>query len=245
MERGPGSMTEAADRRADPVARNVLSEQVKDRILQWILEGELAPGSRIVETRVARELGVSQAPVREALRDLATLGVVEMRPYRGASVREPSKTDLVEAMEVRAELEALAGRQAATKISDEELETLRALIDEMHELADVGDAHGHALSNTAFHETVVRASRNKTLLRMWSMLEPYARTYVTAMVPGTDLVWLGERHQAIVAALAEGDSAQAAETMRVHAREAEELILAMDESAFGESRDLLATERTE
>ena len=71
-------MTGRSPRSPDPVARNVLSEQVKDRILQWILEGELAPGSRIIETRVARELGVSQAPVREALRDLTTLGVVEI-----------------------------------------------------------------------------------------------------------------------------------------------------------------------
>ena len=226
-------MTLPPERRSDPVARNVLSEQVKDRILQWILEGELAPGSRIIETRVARELGVSQAPVREALRDLTTLGVVEMQPYRGASVRQPSKTDLVEAMEVRAELEALAARQAATRMTKACLDELQALIDEMHRLAEVGDAHGHALNNTAFHGTVVRASGNKTLLRMWSMLEPYARTYVTAMVPGTDLVWLGDRHSAIVDALSAGDPDKAAETMRVHAREAEELVLAMDEAAFG------------
>ena len=225
-------MTSRRQSSADPVARNVLSEQVKDRILQWILEGELAPGSRIIETKVARELGVSQAPVREALRDLTTLGVVEMQPYRGASVRQPSKTDLVEAMEVRAELEALAARQAATKMTKPCLSELQSLIDEMHKLAEAGDAHGHALNNTAFHATVVRASGNKTLLRTWSLLEPYARTYVTAMVPGTDLVWLGDRHTAIVEALAAGDPEAAAETMRAHAREAEELVLAMDESAF-------------
>ncbi len=219
------------------MARNVLSEQVKDRILQWILEGELAPGSRIIETRVARELGVSQAPVREALRDLTTLGVVEMQPYRGASVRQPSKTDLVEAMEVRAELEALAARQAATKITPEILEELQELIDQMHDLAEAGDAHGHALNNTAFHGTVVRASGNKTLIRTWSMLEPYARTYVTAMVPGTDLVWLGDRHLAILDALRAGDPDQAAETMRTHAREAEDLVMAMDESRFGDAEE--------
>jgi DNA-binding GntR family transcriptional regulator len=227
---------------ADPVARNVLSEQVKDRILQWILEGELAPGSRIIETRVARELGVSQAPVREALRDLTTLGVVEMKPYRGASVRQPSKADLVEAMEVRAELEALAARQAAKKMTKTCLDELRSLIDEMHQLAEAGDAHGHALNNTAFHGTVVRASGNKTLLRTWSMLEPYARTYVTAMVPGTDLVWLGDRHTTIVDALEAGDPEAAAETMRAHAREAEELVMAMDEAMFGEANEQVSAE---
>jgi DNA-binding GntR family transcriptional regulator len=226
-------MNESTERRSVPVDRNVLSEQVKDRILQWILEGELAPGSRIIETRVAKELGVSQAPVREALRDLTTLGIVEMQPYKGARVRQPSKTDLVEAMEVRGELEALAARQAATKITPEELAELRSLVKAMHKMGELGDARGLAQNNTAFHATVVRASGNRTLERAWSMLEPYARTYITAMVPGTDLVWLGDRHKAIVDALEVGDPERAAETMRVHAREAESLVLEMDESAFG------------
>ncbi len=70
---------------------------------------------------------------------------------------------------------------------------------------------------------------------MWSMLEPYARTYVTAMVPGTDLVWLGDRHTAILEALRAGDPMVAGETMRTHAREAEELVMAMDESVFLEA----------
>src|SRR6478672_10171256 len=100
-----------------PLAHSILSAQVKDRLLQWILEGELPPGSRIIETRVARQLGTSQAPVREALRDLATLGLVEMHPFRGARVREPAAEELIEAMEVRGELEAIAARQAARAIS--------------------------------------------------------------------------------------------------------------------------------
>ena len=219
---------------ADPVARNVLSAQVKDRILQWILERRLEPGSRIIETRVAKELGVSQAPVREALRDLTTLGVVEMQPYRGARVKTPTKEGLVEAMEVRGELEALAARQAAKRITSEQLDELQALIDEMHKMAEQGDAHAHALNNTNFHATVIRAAGNKTLERLWSMLEPFARTYVTEMVPGTDLFWLGDRHVAILDALREGDPERAADTMRTHAREAEAVVLATDESLFGE-----------
>jgi len=227
-------MTGRAGRPSDPVAREILSEQVKDRILQWILEGELAPGSRIIETRVAKELGVSQAPVREALRGLTTLGIVEMEPYRGARVRQPSRTDLVEAMEVRAELEALAAKQAATRITTDELSELRRLIDEMRKTADVGDAHDHAQKNTAFHTIVVRAAKNRTLEQTWSMLEPYARTYYTASVPGTDLVWLGDRHTTILDALEAGDPDRAADAMRIHAREAEDLILSMDDSMFVE-----------
>lgn len=222
---------------SEPVERNVLSDQVKDRILQWILEGELEPGSRIVETRVARELGVSQAPVREALRDLTTLGVIEMQPYKGARVRQPNKPELIEAMEVRGELEALAARQAATRITPELLSELEDLIEEMHSLAEAGDAHGHSLNNTQFHGTVISAAANATLERLWRMLEPYARTYVTAMSPDADLMWLGDRHVAIVDALRAGDPEAAAEAMRKHARQAEELVLSMDDDHFGHAAE--------
>ena len=223
-------MTTEADRRSDPVARNVLSAQVKDRILQWILEGELAPGSRIVETRVARELGTSQAPVREALRDLATLGVVEMQPYRGARVRRPTKHELVQAMEVRAELEGMAARLAAPRITEDCLNELQGLMDEMDKWADAGDAHEHAIKNTEFHAAVVRASGNRTLERTWSMLEPFARTYVTATVPGIDLHWLGQRHLPIFEALQARDPERAAEAMRLHANEAEDLVEHMEDT---------------
>jgi DNA-binding GntR family transcriptional regulator len=234
-------MTTPADRPSDPVARNVLSAQVKDRILQWILEGELAPGSRIVETRVARELGTSQAPVREALRDLATLGVVEMQAYRGARVRRPTKQELVEAMEVRAELEAMAARLAAPRMTEACLDELRGLMDEMGKWADSGDAHEHALSNTEFHAAVVRASGNRTLERTWSMLEPFARTYVTATVPGIDLHWLGRRHLPIFEALEARDPERAAATMREHAKEAEALVGEMVDTPNEREEEVVGT----
>ena len=74
------------------ISRSVLSDAVKDRLLEAILDGRYPPGSRIVETRVARELGTSQAPVREALRDLEALGVVEIAAFRGARVRRRRAT---------------------------------------------------------------------------------------------------------------------------------------------------------
>lgn len=214
----------SGNRRPKRVEHNMLSTQVKDRLLQQILEGELAPGSRIVETRVAREFGTSQAPVREALRDLATLGVVEIQAYRGARVRRPGRRELLEAMEVRAELETMAARLAAPRITEDCLRQLREKIDDMHRWAEAGDAHAHALSNTEFHQLVVRASGNRTLERTWSMLEPFARTYVTATVPGIDLEWLGRRHIGILEALEARDVERAVEAMRLHALEAEKLV---------------------
>ena len=210
---------------ANPLARSVLSEQVKDRMLQWILEGELRPGSRIIETRVARELGTSQAPVREALRDLATLGLVDMHPHRGARVREPADDELIEAMELRGELEAIAARSAVRRIDGALLPRMRGLLDDMRASAERGDAHAHAMQNSQFHTCIVEASGNQTLRRVWAMLEPFARTYLTASVPGADLHWLAERHAAVIDAFAAGDAERAAEVMRNHAREAEAQVL--------------------
>jgi DNA-binding GntR family transcriptional regulator len=221
-------VTQDQETRSDPVEREVLSERVKDRILTWILEGDLAPGSRIVETRVARELGTSQTPVREALRNLATLGFVDMQPYRGSRVRKPTRRELIEAIEVRAELEALAGRLAATRRSEKCMAELERLMAEMGEAAERGDAHDHALKNTEFHAAVVKAAQNRTLERLWSMLEPFSRTYVTASAPGMDLHWLGNRHIGIFDAIRDGDPDRAAETMRTHAKEAIELIKEME-----------------
>ena len=215
----------AVNEATSPLAHSVLSARIKDRLLQWILEGELQPGSRIVETRVARQLGTSQAPVREALRDLATLGLVEMQPYRGARVRQPAKAELIEAMEVRGEIEAIAARQAATAIDAATLRRMRQLLDDMRASAKRGDAHAQAIHNSEFHTCVIEASGNRTIQRLWTVLEPFARTYMTASMPGADLNWLADRHVTIIDALAARDPEKAAAAMRQHAHEAESQVM--------------------
>jgi DNA-binding GntR family transcriptional regulator len=97
-------VTEPAATEPLPVRRSNLREQIKDVILQRIVEGVYGPGSRLVETRIAQELGVSQAPVREALRDLERLACVVHEPYRGCSVRAFSAAELMDAFPVRAAL---------------------------------------------------------------------------------------------------------------------------------------------
>lgn len=216
-----------------PIAREMLSTKIKDRILQLVLEGELRPGDRVVESRIARELGVSQSPVREAIRDLAGLGLLELEPYRGARIRSFTREEFLDDMEIRGELEAIAAGRAASRIAGSDIERLRGLVDEMHALGESGDAHGQAVKNTEFHRIVVEAAGSPALERVWTLLEPYARTYVTAMVPGTDLVWLGDRHSAIVEALEAGDAERAASVMRSHADEARELMAASVEGRAG------------
>jgi DNA-binding GntR family transcriptional regulator len=207
-----------------PFARSNLREQIKDVILQRIVEGSYPPGSRIVETRVAQELGVSQGPVREALRDLEQLGCVVHEPYRGCSVRSFSTDELLEAFPVRAALEALAARLAAERITGAELDELDALVSRMRAAARRGDAHEQSQANATFHATIVRASRNSTLERQWQMLEPFSRTYLTVSRPGVDLVALSERHVPILNALRSHDPEGAGAAMHDHLMGAAELL---------------------
>src|SRR4051795_10168425 len=94
------------------LSRPMLRDRIKDAILARILDGTYAPGERIVEIRVAQELGVSQAPVREALRELELLRLVVSEPFRGARVREVTARELAEIYPVRAALEEVAARGA-------------------------------------------------------------------------------------------------------------------------------------
>jgi DNA-binding GntR family transcriptional regulator len=199
-------------------------ERAKDVILQRIVSGEYPPGSRLVETRIAQELGVSQAPVREALRDLEQLGCIVHEPFRGCSVRAFSADELLEAFPVRAALEALAARLAAERITEPELLRLAELLETMREAARRGDAHGQSQANASFHATIVRAARNITLERQWALLEPFSRTFLTVSQSGLDLLALSERHIPILDALRARDPDAAADAMHRHLMDAAELL---------------------
>jgi len=202
-----------------PVRHHMLGDQVKEHLLTAILVGDFAPGERIVETRIARDLGISQGPVREALRDLAVLGLVELEPYRGARVRRPSTAEFQEAMGVRAELEALAAMAACPRAAREDLAVLGEMVEEMSALAAAGDMKTYVRRNTEFHRAVVRLSGNRTLARLWELLEPFARTYITATAAPVDTAWVRRSHLRIVEALASGDPVAAAAIMREHSRD--------------------------
>jgi DNA-binding GntR family transcriptional regulator len=193
-----------------------LSDQVKDRLLQEILAGAYPPGSRIVETRVARELGTSQAPVREALRDLEALGVIEILAFRGARVRHPSKAELLEAYAIRAELESLGARLAMPLMSDADLEELQGYVEEMQLAADAGDTHAEALVDVTFHSRVIQIANNTTLERVWRHLEPLSRTYITLLVPGIKARPIADLHVPIIAALRGRDPVLATQAYRHH-----------------------------
>jgi DNA-binding GntR family transcriptional regulator len=198
------------------ISRSVLSDAVKDRLLEGILDGTYPPGSRIVETRVARMLGTSQAPVREALRDLEALGVVEISPFRGARVRRPSRDELLEAYVVRAELEAMAARLAVPSLTAADLDHFQGLLDEMLRCAEAGDTVAEAAADAAFHGYLVERAGNATLARVWAQLAPYSRTYINMAIPGGDRHLMAALHGDVIDALRSGDVNRADLAVRHH-----------------------------
>jgi DNA-binding GntR family transcriptional regulator len=202
------------------IPRSVLAEQVKDRLLQDILAGRYPPHSRIVETRVARELGTSQAPVREALRGLEALGLVEILPFRGARVRRPGTHELLEAYAVRSELECLAARLGVPRMTDADLEELEELHAAMQRAAASGDRHEVAVVDAAFHARLLLLAGNATLGRVWRSLEPFSRTYITLVAPGADAHWTADLHPRIVAALRTREPEAVVAALRRHFDEA-------------------------
>jgi DNA-binding GntR family transcriptional regulator len=199
-----------------PVSRSPLADQVKDRLLDGILSGHYPPDTRIVETQVARELGTSQAPVREALRGLEALGVVEITPFRGARVRRPTRDEILEAYVVRSTLESLAAHIAVPRLTDDDLAELGRLLEAMRASARDDDGHGVAQADARFHARIVELADNGTLEKVWRSLEPFSRTYLTLVFPGADPRWSAELHAPILAALERRDADAVVEALGRH-----------------------------
>jgi DNA-binding GntR family transcriptional regulator len=209
----------------DALTRSVLADQVKERLLEAILDGSYPPDSRIVETAVAKELGTSQAPVREALRGLEALGIVEITPFRGARVRRLAPEELLEAYVVRSAIEELGARLAVPRLTDDDVEALLAIGDRMQDAARAGDGRAVAVIDASLHEAIMERSGNATLLRVWRSLEPFSRTYITLAGPGSDPQWSADLHDPMLDA--------------VRARDADALVSAI-EGHFLEVRTWLA-----
>jgi DNA-binding GntR family transcriptional regulator len=195
------------------VKRAMLRDQIKDVLLERILESHYSPGERIVETRVAEEFGVSQAPVREALRELEILRLVVSEPFRGARVRDVSPQEIAQAYPVRAALEELAARLAAGSLAGRG-DVLAAEIDGMRAAAADEDLHRFVRHDVAFHRAFVDASANQTLIQLWESLHVDLRTRVTLIQSVENFV--AESHVPIMEALDAGDAERAGTIVREH-----------------------------
>ena len=200
-----------------------LRNVVADRMRAGILEGQYKPGEWMRQERIAQELGVSQMPVREALKELASEGLIEHVPYRGARVVDISPADVEDIYALRAFLESRAAGFAASQITQEELAELKDLHSKIEKYSAPEDVLRYRELNRRFHEVIFTASRRSYLIRTLGLLWAAFPTMLignylpTASRPldGRDGVDQME-HEAIIHALENSDAESAGIAMKEH-----------------------------
>lgn len=195
-----------------------LHHDVYSVVIDWIHAGTLRPGDRVSEAAIARQLGISRGPVREAISRLDHEGLVVRRPRRGAVVASLTIKDLEDISTVRQLIEGQAARTACQLISPEDIETLEALIASMESHANEGQWTETVLLNGQFHETVVRISSNRILEKMWKSLNPLAWLLAPAASPNKahDVTSIVVRHRQLLDDLRNGDPDRADQAFRQH-----------------------------
>jgi DNA-binding GntR family transcriptional regulator len=221
---------------AAPVQSTSLAGEIAFRLRAEILDGKLPPGTRLQHEELATRFGVSRTPIREALRQLQALNLVVVAPNRGAAVRAPSRTELAEVYELRADLEGFACELACARASDPDLAELdRAqarLTEAIHSVEQLGDAELDAAVgswNTAFHACIHHAAGNRRLAESIQHLQdffPRDSVWRALANDGAALANMNiTEHEAIAAALHARKAAQARRAMREHVSKAGAILL--------------------
>lgn len=214
-------MAGSDDNEARRVSRSVLAEQVKEWLMSRILDGTYQTDARIVETTVAKQLGVSQAPVREALRSLEAVGLIEITPFQGARVRRVDSAEILEAYAVRSAIETLGARLAMPKLTDDDVAQIQAQGARLLRAGTQQDPHQLAVEDAKFHEMLIQLSGNRTLVRVWRSLEPLSRTFLTVAWPDRDSDWTARLHTPILDALSARDPGQVVAAIEDHFAQAQ------------------------
>lgn len=192
-------------------------QRLRDQLENDILTGALVPGDRLDEVALAHRFGVSRTPIREALMQLASAGLVESRPRRGAVVAELGPERLVEMFEVMAELEGLAGRLAARRHTEADAVALRDAHEACREAAGRGDCDAYYYENERFHGAIYAASQQGFLadqcVSLHRRLKPYRRLQLRAR---NRLSVSFAEHDRIVTAILAGDGERASAELRAH-----------------------------
>ena len=212
------------------ISRTVLREQVKDVLLQRIVSGELQPGERLVETRIAQELGTSQAPVREALRDLELLRLVESEPFRGSRVRVFDEEEMIDVYPVRASLEELAARLATEKLEGD-VSALEVEFEGMRDAVKRGDTNALVRHDIAFHRLIVESAGNSILEQCWKSLGVESRITISLYGTYMDPEQAAERHVKLIDAIRAGNVSAAGREARKHVEVSAKLMRAHLKSA--------------
>jgi DNA-binding GntR family transcriptional regulator len=206
-----------------------LKENAYENILKRLKRGKFAPGVRLSDDALAKELGVSRSPVREALLQLSGEGLVEQRPRQGAFVRVPDQKELAELFEARLALEGAAAGWAAQRRSDHDLEKLFQLTERMEAVASSCREAEESICDSALtneflsvdyqaHILIVKMADNRKIAQMIRICRVLSRSFSLASLEheAKVIVHSVEQHRAFTDAIGDQDAQQATEAMARH-----------------------------
>lgn len=193
------------------------ADHISAELQEQIFSGVYKDGDRLDEISLAEQFNVSRTPMREALKKLASSGLVEHIPHRGVFVRQPGPIELLEMFEVMSEFEAICGKLAAARISESALDELKIANLKCKKAKENKDVDGYYLENERFHQIIYKQSGNaflaKEAQRLQKRLQPFRR--VQLRFRGRIEQSMTE-HELIVKALSNGDIDLAEKTLREH-----------------------------
>ena len=193
------------------------AEALRDQLEQDIVTGHFKPGERLDEQSLAKRFGVSRTPIREALMQLASIGIVDLQPHRGAFIASLSLKEIIERFEMMAALEGMCGALAARRITDEQRSNLVEAHKACDEAAKNGSIDAYYYANKRFHQAIYDACNNAYLVeqtrQLQTRLQPYRRLQLRARHRVSNSL---NEHQSIVEAILDGDSAKAEQHLREH-----------------------------
>jgi DNA-binding GntR family transcriptional regulator len=193
------------------------AERLRSMIEDEILTFKLKPGDKLDECRLAERFGTSRTPVREALRQLSSNGLIEIRPHKGAVVAKLGIRELVELLEVMAELEGACGRLAAKSCLHSDIDAIAAAHEAGVQYAGVRDLQNYQRANEVFHEAIYAASRNSCLIKLTQSVRNRVAAYRRLQLeqPSRLKTSVAE-HEKILRAIQEGLPEEADRLLQVH-----------------------------
>lgn len=206
---------------APPETESSLHGETLSRLRDYIVEGNIPDGGRILERELCELLGISRTPLREALKVLAAEGLVELLPHRGARVRGLNEADLRELFDVMGGLEALAGRLACENITESEFSEIERIHHEMYGYYLRRDMHNYFRTNQEIHQRIVGASRNSALQASYATVAGRIRRVRYSANFARDLARWGEavrEHEHILDALRRRDGRELSDILFNHLR---------------------------
>ncbi|MDT0444746.1 FCD domain-containing protein [Streptomyces sp. DSM 41886] len=204
---------------ATPLPRQLLSDHVYALLRGWIVGGELLPGQRLVESHIARRVGTSQAPAREAIKRLAHEGLVISQSHRGTYVAQVSEQQAQDVRDIRVMFEEYAARRASGHLDGAHLRLLTDDIERLRRAAEEGDIGDFRDADMSFHRHVCEAAGNSALTRLWRMIESSMWGLHVLGNPRYTGDWraMAEYHAELLDALRAGDPDTAGPMFAAHA----------------------------